>query len=204
MDIITFRSRFINVCNTQELIDNLLDKLPFNSDNNCKIQHVQGSIKCCKCTVDCNINDVDNFVSRYNEKTNETLKVASTKSIKSRKNEFIQYVYFRCHHNTRYQPTMNSKEIIKEKPFKRFKNKDCPFSMVLKFRRDKTSPFNCSLEMEWIHNHSINSLQSLSFKKINENVRQEILSYFDQGFTPGLAYREYWRLTQETCLKRHV
>ena len=55
MGIIIYRSRVINVYNTQEFIDNLMDILPFKSDNDCKIQHVQGSIKCSKCTVDCDI-----------------------------------------------------------------------------------------------------------------------------------------------------
>ena len=91
MDIQSLRSQFINVYNTQELIDNVADKL----DKLCeyKIQRVQGSVKSFKCIVNCNITDANSFITSYNEKTNETLKISSTKKIKSTKNEFVKYIY---------------------------------------------------------------------------------------------------------------
>ena len=194
MNIESLRSQFINVSNTQELLDNVADKL----DNLCeyKIQQVQGSVRNFKCIVDCNIADANAFIASYNEKSNETLKISSTKRTNSTKNVFVEYKYFRCHHNTRYQPTMNFRHILVEKPFIRFKNKDCPFSLILKFRRDKNADFNCMLVMEWTHNHPINSLQSLSYKQISKQVRDQIFDYFEKGLTPGLAYREHWRVTQ--------
>ena len=94
---------------------------------------------------------------------------------------------------------MNSKEKIKKKPSIRFKNTDCPFSIVLKFKRAETVPYNCVLELEWTHNHPVNSLQSLSFKDIPDHVKKQIFSYFEKGYTPGLAYREFLSKLRLEC-----
>ena len=56
-------------------------------------------------------------------------------------------VYLRCDFKT-----MNGNKIKKENPSKRFKNTECLFTLVLKFKRDETK-LNCDLEMEWNHNH---------------------------------------------------
>ena len=149
------------------------------------------------------VDDVKSFLSNYNEKTNETLRTASTKTLSS-KNRFFKFVYLRCHHNTRYHNTMNSKEVVESKPSKRFKNTDCPFTMVLEFIRNPESELNCVLEMEWIHNHPTKSLQALSFKDINPNVKTEMFTLFDKSFTPGLAYKEFWRRTKESCTNNEL
>ena len=136
MDIESLRSRFINVRNTDELYQNLADKLPFQSEEY-KVELVQGSVKNFICNLHCQINKIDNFMASYNKKNQETLRKRSTKTNLSSGNQYSRYVYLRCHHNTRYQGTMNSKETLKNKPSKRFKNTDCPFTMTLKFKKKR-------------------------------------------------------------------
>ena len=153
---------------------------------------VKGSVKFFKASVDCNIVSEDEFVNNYKLKSDETLRKLTPK-YSGNKSAFEKLVYFRCHHNTRHQPTMNSKNVLLSKPSKRFKNTDCPFSLVLKFKSNTNDGYNCLLEFEWIHNHPVKSLQSLSSKDIRKDVATEINDLFEKGYTPGLAYREFLR-----------
>ena len=147
MNLEELRSTFINVSNTEELIETVTDKLPFDEDQ-FKIEMVQGSVKRFKTKVQCNVIELKDFISSYGEKTNETLRVSKTRELGA-KNVYKKVIYLRCHHNTRYQNTMNSKKLQKEKPSKRFKNTDCPFTMSLKFKKDTNEiRFNCNLELE--------------------------------------------------------
>ena len=132
------------------------------------------------------------------ETSNETLR-QQTPKYPNEKSVYEKCVYYRCQHNTRHQPTMNSKDRLKKNPSQRLKNTDCPFSLALKFKRAAENEFNCMLELEWTHNHPINSLQSLSFRDIGKDVSAEIYQLFDNGFTPGLAYREFLRKTKQSA-----
>lgn len=192
------RSKFINVFNTQELIETLSEKLPFDDF---KIENVQGSIKQFKASVKCQVTDAQNFISQYNAKAQETLRLSKTREL-AKNVCYEKYVYLRCHHNTRHHGTMNANEVKRKTPSKRFKNTDCPFSLVLRFLRtscDVVSDFNCILDLEWTHNHPTQSLQALSFKDVAKSTQDEIYKLFEKGFTPGLAYREFWRLAKESC-----
>ncbi|XP_066926380.1 uncharacterized protein [Clytia hemisphaerica] len=196
MDIAQLRSTFINVRNTQELNETLAEKLP---SVDFKIVDVQGSVKKFKASVMVRISDVQQFMKLYNEKTNETLRISSTKKNLSKNNIYREMVYLRCHFKTRYQGTMNGNKIKKQNPSKRFRNTECPFTLALKFKSDETIHLNCDLEMEWNHNHPTKSLQALSYQDIHKTTRTNIFDLFDKGFTPGLAYREIWRLAKEAC-----
>ncbi|XP_066933770.1 uncharacterized protein [Clytia hemisphaerica] len=199
MNLEGLRSTFINVFDTQELVETLMDKLPFGKDE-FKIISVNGSVKRLKANIDCKLINLDSFIQNYNEKTDETLRVSSTRK-QSDKSLYEKYIYLRCHHKTRYTKT-NPELIRKQKPSKRFKNTDCPFSLCLKFKKhnDTTShDFNCNINLEWNHNHPTRSLQALSFKDIQKSTQADIAKLFDQGFTPGPAYREFWRLIKEVC-----
>ena len=95
---------------------------------------------------------------------------------------------------------MSVAEVLKRKPSHRFKNTNCPFSLVLKFKQNpNVEDVPCLLDVEWTHNHPVNSLQSLSFKDISEETKGQILLLFKLGFTPGLAYKEFLLKTKESC-----
>ena len=190
----SFRAHFINVENTEELIAAVKDILPLKEESY-KIVNVRGSIKKFIASIDCHITSTEEFLKSYQDKTNETLR-ALTPKYPSEKSSYKKYLYFRCHHNTQYQGTMNSRVKVKKNPSQRFKSTDCPFSMVLKLKKDENES-NCLIELEWTHNHPINSLQSLSFKDIRPDISAEIHQLFESNFTPGLAYREFWRRTKE-------
>ena len=49
---------------------------------------------------------------------------------------------------------------------KRLQNNDCPFSLVVKHRREKLNGFETVVEVEWNHNHPIKSLQAMTFHDI--------------------------------------
>ena len=86
---------------------------------------------------------------------------------------------------------MNHSAISRQKPNKRFKNTDYPFSLVLKMKKSTMpSEYTCDIDIEYTHNHSLTSLQSLSFQDIPTEVSDRITNLFEKGLTPGLAYRE--------------
>ena len=187
-----FNNRYINVVNTEELLDAVGLKIPL-SDENFKVKSVQGSISRFKASVICNITNEDEFIENYKKKTNE---IKSNTKSPGKKSLYNKIQYFRCHHNTRHLNTMNPVEVVKKNPHKRFKNTDCPFGLILKYLKLPESDKNCLLEIEYCHNHPVNSLQALSFKDILFETSAEIKRLFDFGYTAGLAYREYWRLTK--------
>ena len=69
--------------------------------------------------------------------------------------------YYRCQHKTRYQTTMNVKEVIAEKPSNRLKNTDCPYSLIVKF-----DEYPCEMDFEYTNNHPVDVVQSLNFKDV--------------------------------------
>ena len=53
--------------------------------------------------------------------------------------------------------------------------------------------------MEWSHNHSVQSLHSLSFKDISDSVIRRIEGMFARGLLPGTAYHELLRQLRSEC-----
>ena len=52
----------------------------------------------------------------------------------------------------------------------------------------------CSIiDIEWSHNHSVQSLHSLSFKDIPPLVTNQIKEMYANGLLPGAAFRELLR-----------
>ena len=163
---------------------------------------ITGTDKQCKATLKCKLRDVqavEFFVRLYMERTNETLRKLSPIH-PSQKNVFASILYNRCHHKTKYQPTMNPKQLLKGKPSKRLKNTDCPFSMVFKVKRE-IDDFPCVGELAWNHNHPVQALQALSFKDIPAHVIDRIRDMYDHGYTPGLAYEEFMKGVRIECQK---
>lgn len=53
--------------------------------------------------------------------------------------------------------------------------------------------------MEYIHNHTINSLRALSFRDISEETKQKVYKLFDDGLSPGLAHFEFLKQLKNIC-----
>ena len=147
-----------------------------------------------KATIDCEIKSfqqVEKFIGGYQARTNETLRNVSPR-VRSEKNSYDCLLHYRCHHKTRYQPTMSIGRIRCEKPSKLVKNTNCPFSLSIKFRNEIIGDQPPGrIELEWNHNHTIASAQALTFKDISTESKEKIKTMFENGYTPALAYREF-------------
>ena len=165
-----------------------------------EVLSIEGDTNKFKARIDCNILDVEgvaNFVESYTKRTNETLRKLSP-TYPSEKNEYSVCLYYRCEHKTGHQPSMNPKEVLRKKPSKRLKNTNCPFSMVFKLKRIQSN-FPCLIDLEWNHNHPVQALQALSFKDISLDIRDRIKGMFENGYTPGLAYKELFKTLKSRC-----
>ena len=110
-ELCTLRSRFINVYDTDELKSMLQDIFPFDKKGY-KIISVLGSVKKFQGFVECSVLDTPEgfkeFVEKYWRKNDEKIRMLTPKYPKA-KNVHHKSIYFRCHHRTRYQKTMNAK-----------------------------------------------------------------------------------------------
>ena len=188
----SFRKRYINVSNTEELISNVKTLLSLPEDT-FKVINVTGSVRKFTATINCRIIDVDAFVKDLKDKSDITIRQRNEKATK---NEYYKHTYFRCHHNTRYQPTMPVRDVLNRKVSSRIKNTNCPFSLVLKYKIE-SDEFPIVIQVDWEHNYSVSSLAFLSFKDIPEEVSTSIKNLFKHGYTPALAYREFLRKKRE-------
>ena len=193
------KEEFFGPVNTTELVTYLKDILPLNPSEY-KLIHIQGNASRFKAnlvTVHKDEKEISNFVERYCLTTNETLRKVSPRHL-SDKNMYSVAYYYRCQHKTRYQATMNPKEVIAAKPSKRLKNTDCPYSLTVKLRK-VSDEYPCEMDLEWNHNHPVDALQSLSFKDVAKNVTQKIKQMFENGYTPALAYNEFIKGIKQEC-----
>ena len=184
---------------TEELKACLFDLLPLQQDN-IRSLTVQGTLNKFKAIFYCALpeDNLEKFISSYNKKTNETLKLAISKSLTSKSGYEINKT-FRCHHNTRYHGTKDTAKVFEEKPAKRFKNTSCPFKMEIKKLKSNHDGFPFLVTLHWNHNHPVNSLQAWNFKDIPANIIEEVHCLYEKGLTPALAYREYMTNLKECC-----
>ena len=151
-----------------------------------------------KCNLS-NFSDISKFIAQYEQYTNETLKVKIRKK-ETDKGIYKERVIFRCHHDTRYEGTRDSKSILEKKPTKRFRNTYCPFQMSIKIPKIVEDPqLCCSIVLEHKHNHAVNSLQALSFKSISQETVDSITALFESGMTASQAYAEFLRDLRNNC-----
>ena len=198
------RYRFTLTVNKAELEQTVAEIIPISQEKY-RIITVDGSLKDFKVTIECDIPNTAEFIQNYSSKSKETLRRMSSKH-PSEQNPFSKYEYFRCQHKTYCESTMDHKNVLRKNPSKRFRNKNCPFSMVIKHRKD-LNEFGQVLEIEWTHNHPTQSLQSMSFRDISEHTRVSIMELFEKGYTPSLAYKEVIRDVKSKCnneLEYHV
>ena len=144
-----------------------------------------------------NQDEINIFIQNYNEKNHETLRLFGNNG---ENKEYLFRQYYRCQHNTRNQRTKDSHTILSAKPFKRLKNTNCPFKLSIKTRRYQFIDNNNTLiELNWDHNHPIQSLHALSFKDISPDVVSQVKDLFQKGLLPGAAYKEYLKQLRSEC-----
>ena len=180
--------------NTEELFEVVKNLLPLD-EVGYKIVNVERCKESFKTSVDCKLasrNECEVFVESYSLQNNETLRVR-TPAFPKGKSEFACILYYRCHHRTTHDPSFDVARKKQAQPSKILKNTNCPFNLILKLRKLQVEPleFPCRLEISWNHNHSVQGLQSLSFRDIPKHVSERIWKLFDEGLTPSLAYKEF-------------
>ena len=117
-ELYTLRSRFVTVYDNDILKSNLQDILLFDKKGY-KIISVLGSVKKFQGFVECSVLDtrecLKEFVEKYGRKNDQTIRMLTPKYPKA-KNVHRKSICFRCHHRTRYQKTMNAKEVLEKTP----------------------------------------------------------------------------------------
>ena len=131
--------------NIEELKACVLDLLPLQQQDT-KSLTIQGTLSKFKSAFDFAL--LDKFLEAYNNKTNETLKLAVSKKLAAKSGYKLNKVSPHwCHHDTRYCETEDSVHVLSEKPAKRFKNTCCPFKMMVKtVKTDVAHSFSIILE----------------------------------------------------------
>ena len=195
-----FQNGFSGPENTHELTSRVKEVMPIE-DSEYKLVAVQGNTSKFKASIKVNFKDeedIGNFIKNYGIKNNETLRITKTKRPDGAKTVLVKY--FRCHDNTKHEGTKFPNQILASKPRKRFKNTNCPFSLVVRIGRNPDAADFCStIDMEWNHNHSVQLLHSLSFKDVPASVISRIKEMFAGGLLPGAAYRELLRQLRSEC-----
>ena len=199
------KAAFFGQKNSKELLSRVEDIIPIESQKY-NVVSVKGNAVRFKATIKKNYlkdeDDITNFVKNYRVKNAETLWISKTKKFQNATGEYNLAKYYRCQHNTRHEGTMCPEDILATKPNIRFefKNTNCPFSLVAKIGKNThLEDFNSTIDIEWNHNHPIQSLHSLSFKDIPTAVTNNILEMFNSGLLPGAAYREFLRQLKSEC-----
>lgn len=194
------KTAFHEVENTDELCSCARKIIPLQ-DEDYKIVSVKGTSSKFKVILKCSLSneyDLEEFIKNYGIRNNETLRVSKTKNIADNKSQYQMYKYFRCHHNTRHEPTMRPNDVLTAKPHKRFKNTNCEFSLIARLPRKK-GEYLAEVSIEWNHNHPTNSLHALSFKEIPGEVVDTIKDMFARGLLPGAAHKEFMRILRSEC-----
>ena len=166
--------------NTGELLGCVQEILPMK-DTEYEVVDVKGTSKNFKANIKVdfkNEEDVDSFVRIRGYKNNETLRILKTRKSGNKKAKTVLAKYFRCHHNTKYETTKLPDQVLASKPTKRFKNTNCPFSLIVRIGRNtEHEDFSSSIDIEWRRNHSVDSLHSLSFKDIPDLIVRQLKKF---------------------------
>ena len=145
-----------------------------------------------------NESDIEIFIKNYCAKNNETLRKKTPRKPGER-SEYAFIYYYRCHHKTYNQRSMNSARIIREKPSRRQKNTDCPYSLIFKLKKDSDADFPCELDVEYNHNHPTQAGQTFPFEDIPKEMVDRIFTLFALSYTPGSAYKEILKSLRNEC-----
>ena len=133
----------------------------------------------------------------FNIKSNTTMRVRATCPKTGKVNTFK--IYLRCLHQGR---TEKAEKIVVnnlDKPKSVIsRNTNCPADMIIAIRRvikysrsklrDPVDPIHpCEIQLRFIHNHPINSAETLRFRPVSKEAEQKILSLYKDGHSPCSA-----------------
>ena len=107
-------SVYPGLSDTEELKACVFDLLPLQQQD-IESLTVQGTLSKFKAIFCCALSEdnLDDFITSYNKQTNETLKLAISKSLTATSGYEVNNT-FHCHHHTRYDETKNSVRVLKK------------------------------------------------------------------------------------------
>ena len=94
---------------------------------------------------------------------------------------------------------MDPMGLKRQKPSKRIKNSNCPFSLIVKLSRN-LGVIPSLIEIEMKHNHPTQALKVLTFRDINPTVSDEIRTMYEMDHTPARAYRIFLKKLEKTSI----
>ncbi|XP_048589237.1 uncharacterized protein LOC116618843 [Nematostella vectensis] len=144
-------------------------------------------------TEDITEENLELWISEYEVINNVSIK------LKTKKNPTSGYVlqnYYRCQHNTRnWSPSKDPQKKLHINPSARVKNTNCPFQMIVKLDNKGC----CSLDIEWEHNHSLETLEASNFLYLTPECTERVLKMYESGHTPATARQQYLKELKQSC-----
>ncbi|KAL9976567.1 hypothetical protein ACROYT_G013887 [Oculina patagonica] len=108
----------------------------------------------------------------------EVINSISVKTKKAPTSGYVLQNYYRCQHNTRnWSPIKDPQQKLYLNPSARVKNTNCPFQMIVKIDSEGC----CSVDIEWDHNHLLETLESSFFRDLSPQCTEMVLKLFESG-----------------------
>ena len=117
--------------------------------------------------------------------------MAQTRGFNIKGNQVLFREILHCIHSNNVKKKQGGRE-IKRPQSSRARNIGCNATIHLRLERRRL-PYSHPLEVElkFTHNHIVNSAESLSFRRVKEEVCQEFISLFKDGHSPSSALYVY-------------
>ena len=132
-------------------------------------------------TEDITKENLEQWISEYEVRNSISVKLKTKKAPTS---GYVLQNYYRCQHNTRnWSPSKDPQQKLYLNPSARVKNTNCPFQMIVKIDSEGC----CSVDIEWDHNHSLETLETSNFRDLSPECPERVLKLFESGHTPATA-----------------
>ena len=117
--------------------------------------------------------------------------MVQTRGFNIKKNRVLFREMCHCIHSNNVKKKQGSRQ-TKRPQSARARNIDCTATIHLRLeRRNLIYSHPLEVELKFTHSHIINSAESLSFRRVDEEVRQEFVSLFRDGHSPSSALYVY-------------
>ena len=144
-------------------------------------------------TEDITKENLEQWISEYEVINSISVKLKTKKAPTS---GYVMQNYYRCQHNTRnWSPSKDPQQKLYLNPSARVKNTNCPFQMIVKIDSEGC----CSVDIEWEHNHSLETLEASNFRDLSPECTERVLKLFESGHTPATARQQYLKELKESC-----
>ena len=144
-------------------------------------------------TEDITKENLEQWISEYEVINSISVKLKTKKAPTS---GYVLQNYYRCQHNTRnWSPSKDPQQKLYLNPSARVKNTNCPFQMIVKIDSEGC----CSVDIEWEHNHSLETLEASNFRDLSPECTERVLKLFESGHTPATARQQYLKELKESC-----